>query len=41
MMNDMELDDVVKHVLADEAKLTIDSGCGPLEESPGFGFEFW
>ena len=40
MVDYMEFDDVVKHVLADKTKLTIDGGCGPLEEGPGFGFEF-
>ena len=40
MMNDMKLNNVVEHVLADEAKLTIHCGSGALEECPGFGFEF-
>ena len=41
MMNDVELDNVVEHVLADEAELAVDSGGGPFEERPGFGFKFW
>lgn len=40
MMNDMELDDVVEHVLADEAKFTVDCGCGPLRNVQASGSNF-
>ena len=40
VMNDVELDDVVKKVFANEAKLTIDGGGGPFDEGPGLGIEF-
>ena len=39
VMNDVELDDVVEKVFANEAKLTIDGGGSPLDEGPGLGIE--
>ena len=37
-MNDVVLDDAVENVAADEAEVTVDSGCCALEESPLVGF---
>ena len=40
MMNDVEFDDVVKHMLADEAKFSIHGGSSAFQEGPSFGLEF-
>ena len=37
-MNDVVLNDAMENVAADEAEITVDSGCGALEESPLVGF---
>ena len=37
VVQNMRLDDVVKEVVADETKVTIDSRCGAARKSPRFG----
>ena len=40
MVDDVEFDDVVEHVLADEAKLSVNSSRSTFKEGPRFGLEF-
>lgn len=40
VVDDMELDDVVKHMLANEAKFSVNRSGSAFEESPSFGLEF-
>ena len=38
VVHNVVLDDAMEHVAADEAEVTVDSGCCALEESPLVGF---
>lgn len=39
MVDDVSVDDAMEEVAADEAKVTIDSGEGALDEGPALGLE--